>query len=84
MAQEKTWRKIGHPGCMDAPAVIRPTASDLAEFELLDAAAPLDDEGRPAWSFEGEPLTERERRWLELYCKVEKWREASKAFERRR
>lgn len=50
---------------------MRPTADELAEFERLDAMAPLDAEGMPAWSFEGEPLTARERRWLELYCKLE-------------
>lgn len=55
----------------DVLNAIRPTAGELAEFERLEATAPLDEEGCPAWSFEGEPLTARERRWLELYRKLE-------------
>ena len=67
----KTLRKTGRLKCLDVPAAVRPTPDELAEFERLDASAPLDEEGRSAWSFEGEPLTARERRWLELYRKLE-------------
>jgi hypothetical protein len=35
----------------------------------LDAQAPLDGNGNIAWAFEGEPTSEREKRWLELYKK---------------
>jgi len=30
---------------------------------------PVDDNGNIAWTFEGEPTSDRERRWLELYQK---------------
>lgn len=56
--------------CRRMPSSFRPTPSELAEFERLDAMAPLDEEGSLTWSFEGEPLTARERRWLELYRKL--------------
>lgn len=62
--------EAGRLACAAMPAVARPTPEELAEFERLDATAPLDEEGRPAWSFEGEPLTGRERRWLELYRRL--------------
>lgn len=42
---------------------------ETAEFELLDALAALDNNGKPAWVFEGEPTSRREKRWLELYTK---------------
>jgi hypothetical protein len=42
---------------------------EAIEFELLDASAPFDDSGNIAWTFEGEPITSREKRWLELYIK---------------
>ena len=43
------------------------SAEETAEFERLDALAALDEAGKPAWVFEGEPTSPRERRWLELY-----------------
>ncbi len=42
---------------------------ETAEFEWLDALPPIDDNGKLAWVFEGEPITFREKRWLELYTK---------------
>ena len=42
---------------------------ETIEFEALDALPPFDDSGNIAWSFEGGPLTSREKRWLELYLK---------------
>jgi hypothetical protein len=42
---------------------------ETVEFEMLDALPPIDDNGQPAWIFEGEPTTRREKRWLELYTK---------------
>lgn len=42
---------------------------ETAEFEWLDGLAALDDAGKPAWVFEGEPTSCREKRWLELYTK---------------
>ena len=42
---------------------------ETAEFERLDALPPIDDNGKPAWVFEGEPTSHREKRWLELYTK---------------
>jgi len=46
------------------------------EFETLDDQAPLDETGtRIAWP-DGFPITNREKRWLELYQKHDKaWRE---------
>lgn len=80
----KTSRETGRLNCVDMLAVARPTPEELAEFERLDATAPLDEEGRPAWSFEGAPLTARELRWLELYRKLENGKDAAKANGRRR
>jgi len=42
---------------------------ETIEFEMLDALAALDDTGKPAWNFEGGPITHREKRWLELYTR---------------
>jgi hypothetical protein len=42
---------------------------EAIEFAVLDASAPFDDSGNIAWSFEGGPITPREKRWLELYAK---------------
>ncbi|QQO11950.1 hypothetical protein JJB99_20840 [Bradyrhizobium diazoefficiens] len=62
--------EAGRRASVAIAAVARPTPEELAEFERLDATAPLDEEGHPAWSFEGQPLTGRERRWLELYRRL--------------
>ena len=45
------------------------TIEEAVEFEMLDALPPFDDSGNIAWSFEGGPMTSREKRWLELYLK---------------
>jgi hypothetical protein len=45
------------------------TMEETIEFEALDALPPFDDSGNIAWSFEGGPVTRREKRWLELYLK---------------
>jgi len=47
------------------------TIEETIEFEAIDALPPIDDKGKPAWTFEGEPITRREKRWLELYMKQE-------------
>jgi hypothetical protein len=39
---------------------------------------PFDDNGDIAWIFEGEPTTDREKRWLELYQKQLQARPAEK------
>lgn len=44
----KTWRDAGRLRGVDGPAGGQLTPDELAEFERLDAAAPLDAEGRPA------------------------------------
>jgi len=62
---------------MTSIAIVRNTTRTLdglsieetVEFEMLDALPPFDDNGEPAWIFEGEPTTRREKRWLELYTK---------------
>jgi hypothetical protein len=43
---------------------------EAAEFEMLDALPPFDECGNVAWVFEGEPTTPREKRWLELYTRL--------------
>jgi hypothetical protein len=43
------------------------TIEETIEFEELDAQPPFDDNGEIAWTFEGGPTNEREKRWLELY-----------------
>jgi hypothetical protein len=45
------------------------TMEETDEFLALDALKPVDDNGNIAWTFEGEPTSDRERRWLELYQK---------------
>ena len=45
---------------------------ETIEFEALEALPPLDDNGNIGWTFEGEPTTRREKRWLELYRKQER------------
>jgi hypothetical protein len=42
---------------------------ETIEFEMLDALPALTTMGKPAWTFEGGPITRREKRWLELYMK---------------
>jgi hypothetical protein len=46
------------------------TTEETIEFQAIDALPPIDDNGKPAWTFEGEPITGREKRWLELYAKT--------------
>jgi hypothetical protein len=46
------------------------SAEETQEFETLDSFPPSDSSGnRIAWTFGGEPTTNREKRWLELYTK---------------
>ena len=56
-------------GSRHAPRLDGLSFEETAEFERLDAPPPIDDNGKPAWVFEGEPTTFREKRWLELYTK---------------
>lgn len=70
--------------CLEIPAAVRPISDELAEFERLDATAPLNEDGQPAWSFEGQPLTPRERRLLELYRKLADRQDVAKTHERHR
>ena len=48
-----------------------PAVEEMIEFERLDTLPPFDDNGQVAWTFEGQPTNDRERRWLELYAKIE-------------
>ncbi len=46
------------------------TSAETQEFETLDSLPPSDSSGnRIAWTFGGEPTTNREKRWLELYTR---------------
>jgi hypothetical protein len=46
------------------------TSAETQEFETLDSLPPSDSSGnRIAWTFGGEPTTDREKRWLELYTR---------------
>ena len=47
------------------------TIEETIEFKAIEALPPLDENGNIAWTFEGEPTTSREKRWLELYVKQE-------------
>jgi hypothetical protein len=42
---------------------------ETLEFQMLDSLPATDENGDPAWTFEGEPTNDRERRWLTLYLK---------------
>jgi hypothetical protein len=46
------------------------TIDEAIEFEMLDALAPVDDSGNIGSIFEGEPVSRREKRWLELSTKL--------------
>jgi hypothetical protein len=48
------------------------TIEETIEFKALEALPPFDENGNIAWTFEGEPTTSREKRWLELYVKQER------------
>ena len=50
---------------------------ETIEFEVLDSLPAIDDAGKPAWIFEGEPTNHLEKRWLELYSKQTRARPAS-------
>jgi hypothetical protein len=54
------------------------TTEETIEFEAIEALPPFDDNGNIAWIFEGEPTTDREKRWLELYEKQVQARLAGK------
>jgi len=45
------------------------SAEETGEFETLDSIPPSDGGNRVAWTFDGDPTTSREKRWLELYTK---------------
>ena len=47
------------------------TIEETIEFKAIEALPPFDENGNIAWTFEGEPTTSREKRWLELYVKQE-------------
>jgi hypothetical protein len=47
------------------------TIEETIEFKAIEALPPFDENGNIAWTFEGEPITTREKRWLELYVKQE-------------
>jgi hypothetical protein len=49
-------------------------AAETKEFERLESLSPSDGED-VGWTFGGEPITGREKRWLELYTRHnEAWR----------
>jgi hypothetical protein len=48
------------------------TIKETIEFKAIEALPPVDENGNIAWTFEGEPTTRREKRWLELYMKQER------------
>lgn len=80
----RTSRGTGRLTRLDLLTAVRPTLNELAEFERLETIPPFDEQGCPAWSFEGEPLTAREQRWLELYRKLENSGRRAKTHGRRR
>jgi hypothetical protein len=45
------------------------TVEETIEFEAFAVLDPFDKSGNIAWTFEGEPTTLLEKRWLELYMK---------------
>jgi hypothetical protein len=59
------------PAAFDDAAI---TAEEIDEFRRLDATSPFDRTGRPGWTFEGEPQTAQEKRWLALYRKMQRAR----------
>jgi len=47
------------------------TIEETIEFKTIEALPPFENDNI-AWTFEGEPTTSREKRWLELYRKQER------------
>jgi hypothetical protein len=61
------------PGCFGSNRPLDGlTIEETTEFKAIEALPPLDENGNIAWTFEGEPTTSREKRWLELYMKQER------------
>jgi hypothetical protein len=42
----RTSRVSRHLNCVETPSAVRPTPDELAEFERLDAMAPVDEDGQ--------------------------------------
>jgi hypothetical protein len=59
----------GHSDSKEGSNLNGLTVEETIEFEAIDMLDPFDDSGNIAWTFEGEPTTLREKRWLELYMK---------------
>ncbi len=64
---------VGRPARPDEPGrcLAGLTFEEMIEFEALEELPPFDDNGNVGWTFEGEPTTPPEKRWLELYRKHE-------------
>jgi len=54
------------------------TIEETIEFKAIETLPPFDENGNIAWTFEGEPITSREKRWLELYRKQGRARQKGK------
>lgn len=54
------------------PTFRRTHDEETIEFKAIDALPLFDENGNIAWTFEGEPITAREKRWLKLYVKQER------------
>lgn len=65
---------FGHPSCPqeNGPVLAGLSFEETIEFEALEALPHLDDNGNVGWTFEGEPTTPREKRWLEPFRKHER------------
>jgi hypothetical protein len=59
----------GHSDSKEGRNLTGLSVEETIEFEAIDVLDPFDDSGNIAWTFEGEPTTLREKRWLELYLK---------------
>jgi hypothetical protein len=59
------------------------TIEETIEFKAIEALPPFDESGNIAWTFEGEPTTSRERRWLELYMKQGRARQKGETADQR-
>ena len=68
MSNERIFPRRYQASASQPCTLIGLTVEETSEFERLDQ---LSLEGNGAWSFDDEPTTPEEKRWLELYRKHE-------------
>lgn len=71
MSNERIFPRRYQAGASQPCTLIGLTVEETSEFERLDQLSLDNPSGDGAWSFDDEPTTPEEKRWLELYRKHE-------------